>query len=254
MQGAKGFQVLLATMILSLPAVTWAKSPIERRLEQLERQVSNQFNVDTLNRIQELQQEVLELRGMVEEQNYQLETLKKSQQALYNDLDSRLKNNQQTAVVKPGNAGAVVAKTIGTTTKASEKELYQAAYQYIENKKFSQAATALQDFLWQFPEGEYAPNAHYWLGEVYLVTWRENKKDTLALEKATSAFKTVTKRYEKHHKANDSTLKLGLIEIEQGHWQAAKAHLTQLKQKYPNSSNARIAESKLQRLEQEGKI
>lgn len=252
MQRAKRFQTVLLAAMLTLPITGWAKSPLERRLDQLERQLSNQFNVDTLNRIQELNQEVLELRGLVEEQAHLIETLKKSQQALYNDLDHRLKAADQTqAKTRSVPTPPVVA---APSTKMSEKDLYHVAYQHIEDKQFEKAATALQDLLWQYPEGDYAPNAHYWLGEVYLISWHENKQDTLALEKATNAFKTVAKRYAKHHKANDSTLKLGLIEIEQGHWQAAKDYLTQIKQQFPNSSNARIAESKLQRLQQEGKI
>ena len=116
------------------------------------------------------------------------------------------------------------------------------------------AEAAFLDFLWQFPDGQYAANAHYWLGEIYLVEWQADKQNDMPLEKAINSFSTVTRKYKSHHKAVDSLLKLGLIEMDKKEWAKAKVLLTELKEKYPNSSRARIAESKLQGMAQDGLI
>ena len=45
---------------------------------------------EVLNRLDQIQQEVQQLRGQVEEQAHAIEVLKKQQQTMYMDLDDRL--------------------------------------------------------------------------------------------------------------------------------------------------------------------
>ena len=72
--------------------VTEPSSPaqIEQRLENIERLLQNQSLLDMLQQIQRLQQEVTNLRGQLEVNNYELENLKEKQRKLYNDIDNRL--------------------------------------------------------------------------------------------------------------------------------------------------------------------
>ena len=50
-----------------------------------------------------------------------------------------------------------------------EGEAYRAAYALVRGQQFDQAVQAFNQFLQNYPDGRYAPNAHYWLGELYLV-------------------------------------------------------------------------------------
>ena len=46
---------------------------------------------------------------------------------------------------------------------------YRAAYELVRERKLDDAVAVFTAFLADFPFGRYAPNAHYWLGELYLV-------------------------------------------------------------------------------------
>jgi FKBP-type peptidyl-prolyl cis-trans isomerase len=48
---------------------------------------------------------------------------------------------------------------------------YDAAYALVQERQFDKAIPAFQQFLQRFPDGLYAANAHYWLGEMY--SWEE---------------------------------------------------------------------------------
>ena len=50
-----------------------------------------------------------------------------------------------------------------------EASAYRAAYALVQGRQFDEAIPAFQQFLQRFPGGLYAANAHYWLGELYLV-------------------------------------------------------------------------------------
>lgn len=134
------------------------------------------------------------------------------------------------------------------SSAVSEQEMYNAAYKLVETKNYKDATIALQNFLWKYPDGQLAVNANYWLGEIYLSDWHKDKVNKANLDKAVGYFKTVTIKYPKHHKAADSMLKLGIIESEQGNWPAAKDYFTQLKQKYPGSSRAHMADARLKKI------
>lgn len=75
---------------MTLPAVCMAKSATDTRLERLEAIVSNQLSVDLLNQIDAMQQEIQELRGVIEEQQNALQQLADKQNKLFTNLDSRI--------------------------------------------------------------------------------------------------------------------------------------------------------------------
>jgi tol-pal system protein YbgF len=131
---------------------------------------------------------------------------------------------------------------------SSEQEAYNAAYKLVDTKHYQEALVAFKDFLWQFPDGQYAANANYWLGEIYLSQWHSDRTNKANLDNAINSFKTVIAKYARHHKAADSLLKLGIIEADRDNLPAAKEYFTQLKQQYPGSSRAHMADMRLKNL------
>lgn len=129
----------------------------------------------------------------------------------------------------------------------AEKNTYENAYNFVLNKRYPEAVTALEEFLTQYPKGQYAPNAHYWLGEVYSLQGRADKNAEL-LNKASIEFTAITTQFPNHQKAMDALLKLGIIESDRGNTEAARQYLTRVKERYPGTSVARIASTHLQRL------
>ena len=256
-----------------------AKPSIEERIEHVERLLENKVTIETLNEVESLKSDVQTLHGKLDEQQHAMELLTKRQEKLFLDLEQRLNQLPKTsssqtgqynyqskypaATVGSNNAsnGDVVKlpeKTVISTVVApivkpgvtgpsspSEQELYNEAYKLVDAKRYKDALVALQDFLWKFPDGQYAANANYWLGEIYLSEWHNDKGNKVNLEKAVGCFKAVTIKHAKHHKAADSLLKLGIIESEQENWQAAKEYFAELKQKYPGSSRTHMADARL---------
>lgn len=152
------------------------------------------------------------------------------------------------------NRGADSAKlppppTANASNKSNaEKGTYEVAYSLVRSKRYAEAITALQDYLARFPQGEQAPNAYYWLGEVYTVQWQADKSNTGLLDKASQAFLNLREEFPMHSKSTDALLKLGLIESDKGNFESARHYLTEVINRYPGTSAARIAETRLQQL------
>lgn len=231
-----------AIVVMTLPSTVWARTSLEGRLERIENVINNQYNVDLLNQIEMLQQEVRDLRGLLDEQRYEIQALNQRQEKLYVDLDDRLNN------LDPVADNAKSEQTSAVSELQTEKKKYDAAYQLLNNKQYDEALTEFGDFLWKYPDGQYAANAHYWMGEIHLAKWQQDRENQANINEAIQAFKTVHRKYQSHHKAVDALLKLGLIEIDRDHLEQAKQILTEVVEKYPDSSRARIAAAKLAKI------
>lgn len=236
-------------------------------------------------KIDALQEEIQDLRGKLEEQNYQLQTLHQNQRNLYLDLDKRLRDGSPQKVggvsslslaemeqaAKPELAGKLdtqLASQLGVplnqTTQATsaaelalqteptpaqiagEEALYNQGYQFIQNKDYDSALTAFKSMIKTYPDGKFKPNAHYWMGEIYMVQGE--------LDLAANEFNTVYQQYPQNAKAADALLKLGYVEYAKGQWQRSKDLLSKVRSEFPGSASARLAQTRLQRMQQEGRL
>ncbi len=81
--------ILFALMFAQLSYAQ--KMSIQDRIQKLEQQSQNSSNTaDLFIQIQQLQTQIAQLQGTVEEQNFQINELKERQKVLYVDVDSRL--------------------------------------------------------------------------------------------------------------------------------------------------------------------
>jgi tol-pal system protein YbgF len=149
-----------------------------------------------------------------------------------------------TTSVTPGETSLNHNATLPTT----EKEVYEAAYKLVGNRQYPEAITALEGYLNRFPNGEHTPNAHYWLGEVYVIQWQRDNTNIALLDKATQAFSSIINQYPTHPKAIDALLKMGLVESDKGNFESARHYLTEVKTQFPGTAAARIAEARLQQI------
>lgn len=226
---------------------------------------------ELMGRLEQLQTEVQQLTGKVEEQTNLITEMKKRQNTMYADFDERVqqleKKLEGTAQPAAGEAGdqavsqekgeAAAEPAAGEANKAvapatveksaepkpapaatgDSKEPYQHAYDALRNGHTSQAITEFKDLLSKNPKGEYAGNAQYWLGEAYRVN-----QD---VDSARKAFSAVVDNYPASAKVPDALLKLGYIEIEQKNPAKARDYLTKVTVAYPNSTAAHLAAKKL---------
>lgn len=229
----------------------------EQRLIRIEQQVKNQSHSDLTAKIETMRTEVQSLRGQVEELTHQLQQVQNQQRSMYTDLDKRFGSKQsmtQAAVTqsdeKPARPAVNISKTPSQLTETSheqpnvveEQQIYQTAYDLIKVKKYNDAVATLQKMLRKYPSGQFAANAHYWLGELYGLL---NKNDQSADE-----FTLVVKNYPDSPKIADAQLKLGLIYAGQFKWLDAKAAFKKVIAHYPGTPSARLASEQLKQLKQ----
>jgi tol-pal system protein YbgF len=255
--------------------------------QQLQGQGSGQSTVELLNRINELQQEVQSLRGLVEQQAYEIENLKKAQRDRYVDLDSRLSRLEggapsPAAPVDPASAADPAADPAATVPPpaapgqltASEPELAAPAVDpaapepataapsegYVdpgaEKAAYDEAFAALRD-------GRYAESARRFqtflqqhpdgdLTDNAMYWLGESYYVTQNYRPALETFADLMQRYPQSSKAPDSLLKIGYAHYELGEWPQAERALNDVVTRYPDTTVARLAQGRLRALRLEG--
>ncbi len=198
-------------------------------------------------RVEALQMQVQELTGKIEEQEFRLTQI---QERHHKELES-LKNvmGKVDNVVKsqpvftdlPMERPEQTSSIEFETPARVEGEIYQAGYRHLQAKRYTQAKYDFQEIVENHPNGQFAPNAYYWLGEIYLL------QDEL--DNAQKSFEAVTLNYSSHPKSADALLKLGFVAMQQNNPVKAKGYLVEVKQKFPNTVAARLAENRLHQIE-----
>ena len=191
--------------------------------------------------MQQLQQEVMRLNGIVEEQANELRKLKSQSLERYVDLDKRLSALGSGAAGGAAVAGAVKAPAPSSSASASggaelpgEGDAYRSAYSLVRGQQFDQAVDAFNQFLRNYPDGKYAPNAHYWLGELYLVI------DPADLESSRQSFTLLLDRYPDNPKAPDAMYKLGKVQFLKGNREKSREYLDRVIREYGNTNSSAV--------------
>ena len=229
------------------------------RVAALEQQAAgNQVSVDLLNQVTQLRSEIQALRSQNEELQHQLEQLKEGGKAQYLDIDGRLNRLEggAPAASSPAAPSTLPAPPPAAATEpepavygdpgtiaqgADERSAYDAAFDVLKSGRYAESAQQFQAFLDAFPNGTYAPNALYWLGESYYVT----QNYELALQQ----FQTLLGRYPTHDKAPGALLKVGLSQYGMKDMDAAEATLTEVTTRYPGTDAARTADDRLRAIQ-----
>ena len=182
--------------------------------------------------LQLLQQEVMELRGRVEEQEHELRQLKQQGLERYLDLDRRLGEGAN------GGSGTTPDSPAGNgqtaQALAGESDAYRSAYSLVRSQQFKDAIIAFNSFLREFPEGKFAANAHYWLGELHLVVVPPD------LEMARREFNLLLEQYPDNAKVPDTLYKLGKIYFDRGDRERAREYLERVINEFGNSNSSAV--------------
>ncbi len=249
---------------------------LEARLARVERLLENRTLVDMALALESLQQENQQLLGQLEEQAYELESLKKRQRDLYLDVDRRLAQleaaqakvtaaapvtpmaglttpsipakNGLTAVGSVATSVAPVASIPAASTPNPVDEMdahkehddYERAFNLLKEGRYDLAVEAFKAFVQTYPKGRYTDNAQYWLGEANYV--QRNFKTAL------SEFEQVVNNFPNSPKRPDALLKLGYTYQALGDNDKARLSLNSVRMNYPDTTAARLAGKRLQEL------
>jgi tol-pal system protein YbgF len=215
---------------------------LDRRLERLERILSNQSLLELAQQVQGLDAELRSLRGSLEQIEHAGEQLRTQQRDLYGDLDRRLEELKNSALPP---ASAPPSPDSLPIPGGSDRANYQAAFDMLKEGRYEEAMTGFHQFLGVFPDSDLADNAQYWLGEAHYAR--------LDYAAALQAFQDLVGGYSRSDKLADGWLKIGFSHYELKNWPAARQALETVLREYPDSSAATEARRRLERMTAEGR-
>lgn len=248
----------------------------EVRMHRLEQQIANMQNSQSVAQLESMQTEIQSLRGQVEQLNHQLDTVKAEKKAIADkqmtadsgaSVDSSNGSDAGTFAAGVGVAKKPAVKKTASTKRAEtdnsakktvtadsgsknqpdaaeEQKIYQTAYDLIKAKKYDLAVNALQSMLKKYPDGQFASNAHYWLGELYGLMGKNDN--------ALDEFTTVISKFPDSPRVSDAQLKVGLILAAQSKWPDAKRTFKTVINRYPGTASSRLASEQLKQIKQAG--
>jgi tol-pal system protein YbgF len=297
MAGAADAQQLRRDDLMA-PAPTAADAAVSpadlaRRLERLERMLNDQSLSDFVLQLQQLQQEVQELRGQVELQQYQLRQVSPGLPQLGQSYAAAKRAAEETgvapgddgaatdtddgqpAVATPGDdsaeaaadtapqvpvapppktgvgalgaggdLGGTLALPSPETLEGGEREAYRHAFELLKDRDYAAAKQEFAAMLVRYPDGQFADNGVYWLGEIGYVT-----KDYPA---ALTHFNRLVSDYPGSPKLPSAMLKLGYVYYDQQEIAQARGMLEAVVERFPDTTEGRLAQGRLEQMTRDG--
>jgi len=235
---------------------------LDSRLDKLETAIlQNQQLLGLLNEVEALKSEVSKLRGQVEVQTHQFDTLEKRQKDLYVDLDRRIAELGKPAVPPaPPAAPATPAAASGQASAATsppappaaapvtppaqlqldpllESRTYETALNQFKETNYAGAIAGFKGFLKAYPDSGLAPNAQYWVGYAYFAL--KDFKSALAQQQK------LVMAYPGSAKVPDALLNIASNQVALNDLAGARKTLEEIVAKHPASNAATLAAKRL---------
>jgi tol-pal system protein YbgF len=134
--------------------------------------------------------------------------------------------------------GAVTTISQGSGASPEEEGAYLAAFDQLKNGKYDDAIKGFRSMLDRWPQGRYADNAWYWMGQTYDI-----KRD---YKSALSAYQSLLQKFPTSPKAPDAMLHVGIAQIELKQEAEGRSTLQRVIQAYPSSNAAKLAQQRLE--------
>lgn len=209
--------------------------------------------------IDDLQQQIQTLRGKLQETDNLLKQKTRELEEADEKTDSRLTRWNDTATSNKERIdhleqylnvqsaekkdGFFSRSDEAPDKETTENELYTAAKKQYERGDLQGARTAFKDFLDKYPESDQADNAIFWIAETYFhEKW---------YEKAILEYQKAIDQYPKGNKVPAALLKQGISFSLHGDNESAQLIMKELMDKFPDSSESKIAAKKLKEFEKQ---
>ena len=110
----------------------------------------------------------------------------------------------------------------------------------LKDRRYEAAIPEFESFIQSYPNSGYAPNAHYWLGQLLF-----NNNE---LAKAKTHFERVVNNFPQSNKVADALLKLGQVAERENQKDAALRYYRQLVDKHSTATSAKLAQDRIDAL------
>ena len=201
----------------------------QERLAKIESLLQDR-SIDLSERLDELKQDMARLRGQIEVQTHQIQTLDRRQKDLYVDLDTRLRKLEASAQAQAQQAESA-------PDAAAEGKAYEAALNQFKLGNYQACIAAFQGFLAAYPQSQQVSSAQYWIGNAYYAL-RDYKTSITAQQKLLDS-------WPESAKAPDAMLNIASSQAELGQTKTARETLQALLKKYPGTPAADQAKQRL---------
>ena len=196
--------------------------------------------MEIVRQLDDLQRQVSEMQGSLEDLDYKSQSTQDRQRALYIDLDDRLQDLERS--ISALNSMNIVDEDeilLGElpVPGGTDQENYQAAFELLKEQEYELASLSFIRFLSSFPGSSLIDNAQYWLSESY---YAANQ-----FQQALDQFSKVIEYYPRSRKVSDALLKIGYCHFELGDWNQARSIFEKIQNDYPDSTVAKLAEQRI---------
>lgn len=209
------------------------------RLEKIERVISNQTLLEMAQHLDEVQNDLRQMRGKIEELENQVQQLKKQKAAPPPPPPAAVAPPPApTPAVAAGPGAAPAASKPADGEVTVDQTVYSQAFDALKAGSYSTATIGFKDFVASYPNSPLVANAQYWLGQSYFMSSDYTQ--------AAGAFRQLLERWPDDRRAPDAMLRLSdaLRELKKG--AESRALLVQVTQKYPGTDAAKQAAERLQ--------
>ena len=227
----------------------------QQRIQRLERMMNSNSLREQTQAVQSLREEISALREHIEQQEYELESMKQRQRNLYLDMDRRInsveagggnKAGYTTPVPPPNTTGSQLVVPVAVAGDKDGQQAYTSAFALLKEGQYKESIKSFEAFKKDYPSSKYADNAQYWLGEANYVS-RDYKR-------ALTEFQQLIAQYPESSKNSGAHLKIGYVYFELKNWSAAADALQKVIRLYPDTTVAKKANERLQRMKREGNL
>lgn len=228
-------------------------SPEELRMRAVEgklTEVTRRLNVAENKDETKLQDDLRSLRGEIERMRFELETQSRRSKDVGSDIERRLQKLESSPAAASLSGDGSLAPAVppvvfapaapapeNSATAAEEQAAYLKAFDALKAGKYDAAITGFRAMLDKWPQGNFADNGWYWLGESQYVK-RQYKP-------ALDSYTALIERFPASPKVPDALFKSGLTQMELKQPDQAKASWRRVMKDYPNSNAAGLARQRL---------
>ena len=192
-------------------------------------------------KIEVLEEEIRDLRNILEENSILVDRSLELQQQRYLDLDARILEISKISSEKPSSVDEE-AQYLDT----EEKELFKSALILFEESRFAEALEIFSQIIITFPDGSFTADAYFWSGELFLAQEM--------FEDAKLSFKNVVDNFYQHSRTPDSLFKLGEIYRIEGDIERSLEYYDKVKEDFPDSGAFQLAKKSQEILKEESNL
>tara|TARA_B100001559_G_scaffold195663_1_gene163674 strand:+ start:543 stop:1217 length:675 start_codon:yes stop_codon:yes gene_type:complete len=193
-------------------------------------------------KIETLEEEIRELRNLLEENSILVDRSLELQQQRYLDLDGRILELSKISSESKSSFSSEQEILVQT----EERDLFKSALILFEESRFAEALEVFSNLIISFPEGSFTADAYFWSGELFLA------QDML--EDAKLSFQSVIDQFPEHTRTPDSLFKLGEIFRFEGNKITSEEFYDKVLGSYPQSGAAQLAKKSKENLKEESNL